>query len=199
MNVAEGNLRVEYNFPTLDGNEGVEGMMEHVRSIFHRERNAFHINLSVGMILRNIETGEYRYFVPYFNSMLFNSNIRISRLRDLEAVRRHINRLDIRNYIEKQNLDTKWKPHLITNFVFYVFRTHYPLGQGDLPDYIINSKSIISMHKNPVTGRVYEDALCAFRCLSVHRKDVGGREVAAKKFYRQWRDFRNNSKSAPRR
>ena len=35
---------------------------------FTDQNGAFKINLSLGLILRNMETGEYRYFAPHVNN-----------------------------------------------------------------------------------------------------------------------------------
>ena len=41
--------------------------------IFTDQNGAFKINLSLGLILRNMESGEYRYFAPHVNDSLFPS------------------------------------------------------------------------------------------------------------------------------
>ena len=55
----------QYNYPTNNLNGGVEGIMEHLRSIMDIEISSFKMNLALGYILRNIETEEYKYLIPF--------------------------------------------------------------------------------------------------------------------------------------
>ena len=61
----------------------------------------------------------------------------------------------------------------VTNIVFYVYRTHCALGMLEdgvhLQDYVKNSKSIISLVTNPLTGNAYQDQLCFFRALALSK------------------------------
>lgn len=54
--------------------------------------------------------------------------------------------LDPVTYIHNQRPDMKWQPYYITNMVYDVVKTEFPMSGGDLPDYILNSKSIVYMH-----------------------------------------------------
>ncbi len=42
--------------------------------IYSRQTHAFKINMTFGMILRHIETSEYRYFRPFSNQAIFLSS-----------------------------------------------------------------------------------------------------------------------------
>ena len=48
--------------------------------------------------------------------------------------------------------------------VFDVTPTLFPLGQGGFPDYVVNCKGLVAMHKDH-HGRIYQDNLYFFRCL----------------------------------
>ena len=56
-----------YNFPTQNLEEN------YFLIIFDNENNTFKVNVALGMILRNSETGKYRYYIPYSNSFILTS------------------------------------------------------------------------------------------------------------------------------
>ena len=73
---------------------------------------------------------------------------------------------------------------MVTNVVFYVHRTGFPLGAGILPAFINNKRSIVGLECNS-RCEPYRDNLCVFRCLSYHRHS---RQVDAtvRPLYNQW-------------
>ena len=54
-----------------------------VKTIMHNRKNRFKINYAVGYVLRNIETGEFRYFHPSNNGLLLNTALLISSREEL--------------------------------------------------------------------------------------------------------------------
>ena len=62
--------RSVYNYPTNDLSNGMEEIENHLREIFENEQNSFKINIAIGMILRNIDNNEARYYIPFENEML---------------------------------------------------------------------------------------------------------------------------------
>ena len=184
-----GQIRSDYNLPTNDLQEGVDPLMEQVQSIFDMETQAFRLNLAFGLILHNFETGEYRYFIPYQNEQLFDHNITISTQNDLSKLKLKLESMDISAYARKQRPDTKWKPHLITNVIFFIHKTSYPLGHGSLPDFIKNNRCIISLVTSPNNRQhLYKDHLCAFRCLAMFHQQANF-EDAVITYYQQWRKY----------
>ena len=55
--------------------------------------------------------------------------------------------------------------------VWYVlYHLNDPLGNAvQLPDYILQSKSIVALDKTRIGKHLYTARLCAFQCLAVHR------------------------------
>ena len=182
----EGAVSVEYNFPTNDLSGGIDEIIDCLNSIFNQETYAFKFNIILGLILRNSKTGEYRYFIPYQNR-LFDLTFTISNKNDLSRVRHKLDSLDIPTYAHSDRPDTSWRVTLVTNMLFRVFRTHYPLGHGKLPDFIRNKKTIISLDVND-KQQPYNDNLCAFRCLALHQKQRR-MEASVKKYYSKWKEF----------
>ena len=148
------------------------------------------MNIARGIILRNISTSEYRYFIPYRNFNLFESNIRVSNKDDLMSLERRIHQLDIHAYILQQRENTEWKPHFISNIIFFVYRLNFPLGKGDIPDYIKKKHHIISLDRDR-RGLKYDDALGAFRCLATHTNQTYI-ETSVNHYYQIWKDYCSN-------
>jgi hypothetical protein len=70
-------------------------------------------------------------------------------------------------HILRQCPNTKYKPVLVMNVHFNIYESAYVLGTGEhLPDYILNSHTIVSFHRHPRTGEPYADNLCVFRCMA---------------------------------
>ena len=110
---------------------------------------------------------------------------------DLERFLEELSRHDILEYIRQQRPDTKWVVHLLTNVTFYLNKLiQHPIGaRVVVPDFFLRNQGLVCL----VSGShgPYEDNLCFFRCLAVHRrapvKDV---EVPAKTYYHQCLQYR---------
>jgi hypothetical protein len=74
---------------------------------------------------------------------------------------------------------------------FCLHHLNYTLGRGGvkLPDYIKNSRSIVSLDKDS-RKRLYKDHLCVFRCLAVHRGRLEDHlETHTKSLFSRWIDY----------
>ena len=169
-----------YNFPA--GNDVEEDQISQAaEAIYEQQDHAFKLNLSFGVILRNRETGEYRYFRPFYNDSVLDRPLYVSRRRDLRTLTLKLRRMDLFTLLLQQRPDTKWIPVLITNFRFTLFHTFYPIGDlhGPLPDFVKNNEALVGLETNRRTGLPYNDHLCAFRCLALHQgydvKNLDGR------------------------
>ncbi|XP_048244540.1 uncharacterized protein LOC124126724 isoform X2 [Haliotis rufescens] len=183
-----GDVLSTFNVPVTNV-ISIGELMERARDIYQTLDYSFRMNLAFGVILRHVETGRYRYFHPYVNDAVFSSPIYVTERKGLERLRQAVESLDLRSHVLKQRPDTKWKPVLITNVQFYLYRTNFPLGHppSPLPAYIKNHKAIFSLDRNE-RGQLYEDHLCAFRCLALHRNPSARRslEKPARALYYQW-------------
>ena len=60
-----------------------------------------------------------------------------------------------------------------------------------LPDYVKNSKSIVSLVTNPLTGNAYQDQLCFFRALALSKgASIGNLEKPTKELLETWLKFK---------
>jgi len=140
------------------------------RRIFDQQSTAFTINLSFGFMLRNVETGELRYFHSSFNNKrYFDIPNRIRNEEDLERFIEEIARQDLWEYIRQQRPDTKWVVQLITNVAFYVSKiNNHPIGAGVLPPVYVSKNPGLNNLTDGSSG-TYTDNLWFFRCLAFHR------------------------------
>ena len=181
-----GAIRKDYNFPTNDLREGTDEIMNYVKYVFEQQSSSFKFNMAFGLILRNEEDEEFKYFIPYTNATIFPSNLVMSAKKDLLKISTKLQNMDISDYIRKQRPSTKWRVAMVTNVLCYVYSTGFPLGSGKLPEYIVNSHVIkgLECHRN---GKLYKDNLCAFRCLAAHRKQK--EETVIPQYYHQWAEY----------
>ena len=154
-----------YNFP-IDNTFDVETIMNQVRYIYNNENQVIRVNFIFGIILRNRETGEYRYFKPYKNNEVFKDSIQINDATDLHKIRIRVREMNFNDYVLHNRPNSKWIPVMVTNVRYWVNKTNFPMGVGLLPEYLKAKMSLIGLDSN---GRfLYEDNLCAFRCYAYH-------------------------------
>ena len=92
-----------------------------VQSVFVRQSTAFKLNNSFGFILRNVETGELRYFhTSYNNHRFFEVPHLIRNQDDVDRFLTEFSTQDLLEFVRQQRPDTKWIVHLLTNVTFYV-------------------------------------------------------------------------------
>ena len=185
-----------YNFPA--GNDVNEDQItEAADAMYEQQHHAFKLNLSFGVILRNRETGEYRYFRPFYNDSVLERPLYVSRRRDLRTLTLRLRRMDLFTQLLRNREDTRWIPVLVTNFRFTIFHTFYPIGDlhGPLPDYVKHNRAVISLETNSNTGMQYEDHYCAFRCLALHRGyDVKSLEGETLDLFNTWARYKGGIK-----
>ena len=70
-----------YNFPSNNLNGKLHEIISQLNDVVRQEPNAFKFNISVGMILKHRETDEYRYFIPYLNSTIFDHSFTVYKRR----------------------------------------------------------------------------------------------------------------------
>ncbi|KAL5019000.1 hypothetical protein ScPMuIL_004722, partial [Solemya velum] len=190
-NHREGPIESIYNVPVAN-DISLERLMSELENVYHRRRQAFRINVSLGVILRNAETGEYRYFRPHDNDTLFDQPIVVTRRSDLVKLRERLSEIDFTTYFIRNRPSTAWKPYLFTNIRISVYGLQYALGCPNqlLPDYIAQNKSLHALQRDDRTQVHFTDHLCAFRCLALHRGyDLRNLEQAVVTLLNQWLSY----------
>ena len=185
-----GRVQGYYNYALNDFDGDISVLKRHLLEIIQKEQNAFKITLSFGLVLQHIETGVYTYYTAWLN----NISAALFRIDRKEDIYDYLTILESSNMLERlmaYSDSTKLKIQYISNVTYIVFRTGYPIGAMagvELPQYLADHKSILSLHKD-VHGRSYTDRLCIFRCLAV--KMAGGStenlDMNVRVLYEQWR------------
>ncbi|CAB4040471.1 Zinc finger and SCAN domain-containing 22 [Paramuricea clavata] len=159
-----------YNYRLSSVNMGQ--LVNSIQHIFEDQTTVFKLNLSFGFVLFNNETQQTQYHHPSANnSRVFDSPFQICNREDLAQVCEAMQNIDIHEWARQQRPNSKWIVMDVTNVTFYVTKLRdYPIGCSvRLPKYILESRAIVSLDCNEHTGLPYEDKLCFFRCLALHR------------------------------
>ena len=163
--------RYDYRVTTLD----TTVLEPSLRNVFQEQTNAFKINLSYGFVLRNTNTGQYKYYHPSCNccGRYLDEPSLITNSKDFDKFLERIRETDVLQWAINQRPDSAWVCELVTNVTFFVNRIiDHPIGcvgMTDLPMYIKRNKAVIALDTEPQYSKRYNDNLCLFRCLALHR------------------------------
>ena len=183
------DIKKTYNFETNNLRRGYREIRGHVLQIYNRQNNAFRINLAFGMILYNAETGEYRYFIPHFNSKILEYPFIISNQNGIRFFMHKITGIDIIQQARGIRPSTAWTLAFITNVQYVVFSTNFPLGNAiDLPKFLKRNKHLKTLFIDRKTGLPHTDNMCFFRCLKFHKKNV---KKTLKSYFTEWCRYKN--------
>ena len=143
-------------------------IVEQVHSdITTHENTRFKISYSYGLILRNVETDQLRYFYGSLGKarMLDFAVLLISNQDDPRTFFRKHLRFRHEERIERP--DTKWVLVTVINIIFFIsLLPNIPIGGWvELPSFIVNNKGLYALVKR--NGRNCVDNLCFFRCLAL--------------------------------
>ena len=83
------------------------------KTIMKKQENRFKINYGFGFVLKNIETGEFRYYHASNNSLMLDAAVLISNEAELNEFLAQIADEDFLDSISRP--DTKWRLYQITN------------------------------------------------------------------------------------
>ena len=191
-----GVVRGIYNFPVADYVGETSIMRPHLEQILQFETSAFKINAAFGLILRHVETGEYRYFTAYYNNTVLDVPFRVSRASDINPLLKELEHNTSIDSVMKKRESTKWEKVYITNVAYFIYRTGYAIGHPPrmrpgriLPEYISQSHVIVTLDANQHDRTPYNDHLCAFRCLAWSVGGRNGLERRTSGYYHSWRNY----------
>ena len=112
---------------------------------------SFKFNLSMGFILVNRDTGDYRFFVPHANNAFFKKPPHIEHPACWRELYSQLDEEALKTYVTHHRENTKWIPLMITNVVVHLYYLGIPMGSGLLPDYVTNHGSIVGWTKTNIT------------------------------------------------
>ena len=125
-NHQRGELRHIHNFTTNNLDEGYTEIRRHLNEIYDDLDVTYRINFAFGMILFNSQTGEYRYYIPYFNSRILTYPFTITNRNSIRLLMNKIHRIDIIEQACAVRPSTAWTLAFITNVQYHVFLTDFP-------------------------------------------------------------------------
>jgi hypothetical protein len=165
-----GRVISVFNFP-INNNLTIRTIAKHVRKIYFSQQYTFKINLSFGYILKNIETGEYRYFKAYDNQSIFPKPPLIGNPATLKKFIKWVEEIEVIENLLRQRKNTKYKLVLLCNALYTIYSTKFKIGCNlTLPSYILASKAILALSPNtaPLLKILDYPNLCMFKAITMH-------------------------------
>ena len=170
--VVNGPVQTRYNhrLTSMDTRD----LHEPLGQLFDQQTTAFKINLSFGFILREKQSGRLRYYHSSCNccGRYLGEASLVTNLQTFNTFLERIEETDVLQWAIAQRPNSDWVVELVTNVTFFINRiVHHPIGCVgiDLPDYVKNNKAIVGLVKDHYRTRTYNDNLCLFRCLALHK------------------------------
>ncbi|KAJ8031107.1 hypothetical protein HOLleu_27721 [Holothuria leucospilota] len=182
----KGKLRNTYNFRLHTFT--IEEVMDAAKQIFERQNTVFKINVGFGFFLRNVETCQLQYYYASNNTHLLPEPVLVTGLPSFTTFLNSLSSKDPTDHVRLARPNSRWVVEMVTNATFYVFKLRdHPIGGATrLPEFITNNKAIVSLERDRHNNHRYDDNLCLFRCLALHKgAKVKAVEKKARKLYEQ--------------
>ncbi|KAL8569285.1 hypothetical protein ACOMHN_029906 [Nucella lapillus] len=158
------NIKWELGLPEWD---------DKLREIFGRQQKRFKINFSHSFVLHHRDNDKYCFFhASKNNARVFDVPRLINNPTDFERFLQDFHDTDVLGHAKQHRPDSKWTVRDIAATSFYINPLpDFPIGCCDhaLPDFIKNNPAINALEKDEHNNFSYEDSLCFFRCLALHR------------------------------
>jgi len=111
----------------------------------NEQTNCFKINFGVGYILKDFETGYYRFYHPSNNSLLFGTARLVSDWTELIKL---LEKIEEEGFIDNaEHPNTKFRVVLLSNITFCVNKLKdAPLGaRTELPNFITQNRGLVNV------------------------------------------------------
>ena len=161
--------QVIVNFPLFEFNTAEIGTR--VDHLFDSLTTAAKINVSLGYLLINIETEEFRYFYAEKNNPLLDQPVVVENSGDLASLKSQLDGVNFIESVTSQHPDTKWKFYRLTNVSIIATLIHgVPMGCSGiiLPDYLTTNPHITTLTQD-ANRHPINDNFCIFRALALHK------------------------------
>ena len=190
--VVRGPVQTRYNrrLTSLDTRD----LHEPLRVLFDQQTTAFKINCSYGFVLREKQSGRLRYYHSSNNccGRFLEEPSLVTNSQTFDRFLARIAESDILQWAITQRPNSDWVCEHITNVTFFLNKIlQHPIGCVgiDLPDYVKNNKAVVGLEKDHYRTRTYNDNLCLFRCLALHKGcDVHRLEATVATLYAEYTD-----------
>lgn len=108
----------------------IQEIVNQAEQIFNKQQTAFKIQFSFGFILRHIETGEFRYFIPARNLTLLERPFLIKNMTSIRRLKKKLEDISLQDFLHGQRDNTKWRLFYLTNLRISVFKTGLHFSQS---------------------------------------------------------------------
>ena len=176
--VVHGPVQMRYNhrLTTTD----LRVLNEPLFVLFDQQKTAFKVNVYLGFVLKERQSGRLRYYHASSNccGRYLEEPALITNRADFDSFLERIREPDILQWAIAQRPKSHWVCELVTNTTFFINRiVQHPICcvGVNLPDYVKRNKAIVGLEKDRHRRTTYNDNLCLFRCLALYLK----REVDA--------------------
>ena len=92
---------------------------EKLEEVFNKLNSAAKINIALGFVLQNFETGEYRQFYAHENNCLFERFHLLCTKADSITIKRKVEKYDIVEQCTQERQNTNWNFKMITNVTIF--------------------------------------------------------------------------------
>ncbi|XP_063692200.1 uncharacterized protein LOC134824307 isoform X1 [Bolinopsis microptera] len=160
-----GRLMDRYNFQVSSFSPSE--LVHLFKKVFRAQKNAFKVNLSMGLILQHKTSGEYRFnWSSQNNQLLFLKPSLIRNSTDKNAFIRSLKSISLISKVQRPN--TEWVFVKVTNVEFFIYKLPgIAIGSSvELPPHLLNNKGLNALTKDK-RGKLYADKKCFFRCLAL--------------------------------
>ena len=143
--------------------------IEKLEEVFNKLDSSAKIN-GLCFILRDIETGEYRYFHAHKNNTLFEKSHILCNKADLITIQGKVEKIDIVEQGTQELRNTKWRFKLIFNVtISAALLKNIPMGCPDsiLPERLLKNHSVNCLLSNK-DEEPYKNHFCLFRALTMY-------------------------------
>ena len=92
---------------------------EKLNEVFNKVDSAAKINIALGFVFRNVDTGEHRYYYAHKNNTSFERLPILCTKADLLTIQGENEKFDIGEQCTQERQNTKWRFKLITNVTVF--------------------------------------------------------------------------------
>ena len=143
---------------------------EKLEEVFNKLDSAAKINVALEFVLRNVETGEYRYYYAHENNTLFEKPHLLCTKADLITIQEKVEKFDIVEQCTQERQNTKWGSQVDDKSHYFCCVTKkYPMGCSNsvLPEPLLKNHSVNCLLSDK-NKQPYKDQLCLFRALTMY-------------------------------
>ena len=116
--ITRGKIKTIYHFLVTDHYD----IKEYLSVVKADQNGKCKVNVALGFILNNIETGELRFFHPSHNSLIFDQPKTLQTNVDYKTLLEDLEREDMIDFARSERPSTKWRVTKIVCVRFDVYK-----------------------------------------------------------------------------